>query len=76
MFDKISLKSMCQYEKLTNKNAMELFGKENKSATDLRDIVFLIKHTKDNTVTFDKIENMSTDEFQEAIKSISEEAKQ
>lgn len=75
MFDKISLKSMCQYEKLSNKNAMELFSKENKSATDLRDIVFLIKHTKDNTVTFDKIENMSTDEFQEAIKSISEEVK-
>jgi len=75
MFDKISLKSMCTYEKLSNKNAMELFSKENKSATDLRDIVFLIKHTKDNTVTFDKIENMSTDEFQEAIKSISEEVK-
>lgn len=75
MFDKISLKSMCQYEKLTNKNAMELFGKENKSATDLRDIVFLIKYTKDNTVNFDKIENMSNEEFQEAIKSISEEVK-
>ena len=75
MFDKISLKSMCQYEKLTNKNAMELFSKENKSATDLRDIVFLIKYTKDNTINFDKIESMSNEEFQAAIQSISEETK-
>lgn len=73
MFNKISLKSMCAYEKQTGKNAMELFSKENKSATDLRDIVYLIKYSKDNTVTFDKVENMSSDEFQETIKSISEE---
>jgi hypothetical protein len=72
MFDKISLKAMCKYEKDTGKNAMELFSKENKTATDLRDIVFLIKYTKDNSITFDTIENMSTDEFQNAIKVISE----
>jgi hypothetical protein len=70
MFDKISLKAMCKYEKDTGKNAMELFQKENKSATDLRDIVFLIKYTKDNTINFEKIENMSTEEFQDAVKSI------
>lgn len=75
MFDKISLKAMCKYEKDTGKNAMELFSKESKSATDMRDIVYLIKYTKDNTVTFDKIENMSTDEFQQAMNSISEEVK-
>lgn len=72
MFDKISLKSMCAYEKQTGKNAMELFSKENKSATDLRDIVFLIKYTKDNTVTFDTIEGMSTEDFQSAVKSITD----
>jgi hypothetical protein len=71
MFDKISLKSMCQYEKITGKNAMELFGKENKSATDLRDLVFLIKYTKDQTTTLDAVENLSTEDFQSAIKSIS-----
>lgn len=72
MFDKISLKAMCHYEKLTGKNSMELFQKENKSATDLRDLVFLIKYTKDNTTTFDTIENMSSDEFQAAMKSVGE----
>jgi len=75
MFDKISLKSMCNYEKITGKNAMELFGKENKSATDLRDLVFLIKYTKDQSVTFDAIENLSSDDFQNAIKSMSEDNK-
>jgi hypothetical protein len=75
MFDKISLKAMCNYEKVTGKNAMELFGKENKSATDLRDLVFLIKYTKDQSVTFDVIENLSGDDFQNAIKSISEDTK-
>jgi len=75
MFDKISLKSMCNYEKVTGKNAMELFGKENKSATDLRDLVFLIKYTKDQSVTFDVIENLSGDDFQNAIKSMSEDNK-
>lgn len=69
MFDKISLKSMVSYEKATGNNAMALFSKENKSATDLRDLVYLIKYTKDNTVTLESIENLSTEEFQEAIKS-------
>jgi len=75
MFDKISLKSMCNYENVTGKNAMELFSKENKSATDLRDLVFLIKYTKDQSVTFDAIENLSGDDFQNAIKSMSEDTK-
>jgi hypothetical protein len=75
MFDKISLKAMCKYEKDTGKNAMELFGKENKSATDLRDLVFLIKYTKDQSITFDAIENLSSDEFQNSIKSVSEDTK-
>lgn len=76
MFDKISLKAMCSYEKLTGKNAMELFGKENKSATDLRDLVYMIKYTKDQSVTFDVIENLSGDDFQNAIKSMSEDKKE
>lgn len=75
MFDKISLKAMCSYEKLTSKNAMELFSKENKSATDLRDLVYMIKYTKDQTVTFDTIENLSTEDFQNTITSITEEKK-
>lgn len=75
MFDKISLKSMCKYEKETGRNAMSLFSKEDKSATDLRDMVYLIKYTKDNSVTFDTIENMTTDDFTNAIKTFSEEQK-
>ena len=60
-----------KYEKENGKNAMELFGKENKSATDLRDLVWLIKYTKDQSITMENVENMSTEEFQAAIKSIS-----
>jgi hypothetical protein len=71
MFDKISLKAMCKYEKETGKNSMELFSKDNKSATDLRDLVWLIKYTKDQTVTLEAVENMSSEDFQTAIKSIS-----
>jgi hypothetical protein len=64
---------MCKYEKETGKNAMELFSKENKSATDLRDMVYLIIFTKDTTITFDTVENLSTDDFAAAIKSMSED---
>ena len=73
MFDKVSLKSMIKYETLTGKNALELFSKEKKSATDLRDLVFIIKYTKDQTVTFETVENYSTEEFQAAIASVSED---
>ena len=73
MFDKISLKAMCSYEKQTGKNAMELFSKENKTATDMRDLVYLIKYTKDTTVTIDAVENLSTDDFTAALKSITED---
>lgn len=75
MFDFISLKAMCKYEKDTGKNAMELFSKENKSATDLRDLVFLIKYTKDTSITFDAVENLSSEDFQAAIQSIGAEKK-
>lgn len=75
MFDKISLKSMCHYEKLTGKNAMELFGKESKSATDLRDMVFMIKYTKDSSTTFDTVENMNTEEFSSILNSVGDESK-
>jgi hypothetical protein len=72
MFDKISLKAMCHYEKLTGKNAMELFQKENKSATDLRDLVFVLKYTKDNTATLESIENLTSEEFSSILTSVSE----
>ncbi len=52
---------------------MELFQKEGKSATDLRDIVFLLKYTKDTTATFDTIENMSAEEFQATLSTIGDE---
>ena len=74
MFDRISLKSMCHYEKLTGKNAMELFQKENKSATDLRDLAFVLKYTKDNTATLESIENMSSTEFSQLLESFSKES--
>lgn len=72
MFDKISLKAMVHYEKLTGKNAMELFQKENKSATDLRDLVFVLKYTKDNTATLESIENLTSEEFSSILTSVSE----
>ena len=76
MFDKISLKAMCSYEKLTGKNAMELFSQESKSATDLAWLAWMIAHTKDNTMTFEKIENLSGEEFTKIISSISEDKKE
>lgn len=75
MFDKISLKAMCHYEKISGKNAMELFQKESKTATDLRDLVFIIKYTKDNTATLDSIENLSTEEFSAVLASINPDNK-
>jgi hypothetical protein len=66
---------MCHYEKVTGKNAMELFQKEGKSATDLRDLVFLIKYTKDQTTTFDTVENLSSETFQAELNIFSEEPK-
>ena len=75
MLDKVSLKAMVKYETLTGKNAIELFSKEGKSATDLRDLVFIIKYSKDQTVTFDTVENYSTEEFQAAIGTITEDKK-
>ena len=64
---------MCKYEALTGKNAMELFQKEGKSATDLRDMVFIIKYSTDQTVTLDIVENYSSEEFQSAMDSINKE---
>ena len=73
MFDKISLRALCTFEKNTGKNAMELFAKESKSACDLRDLVWLIMFSKDNKVTFDNVEDLSGAEFEAQLKSISEE---
>jgi hypothetical protein len=70
MFKQISLKAMCKYEALTGKNAMELFQKEGKSASDLRDMVFIIKYTTDQTVTLDIVENYTSEEFQAAMDSV------
>lgn len=76
MFDKISLRAMCQYEKLTGKNAMDLLSKENKSATDLRDLAFLVKATKDKTTTLETIEDMSSEDFEALMKSLNDLPKQ
>ena len=72
MFDKISLASMCAYERITKNNAMTLFSTENKSASDLRDLAFLIKRTKDKTCTLESIEELSSEEFNALLSSISE----
>ena len=76
MFDKISLKTMVAYERQTKNNAMELFSQESKSATDLAWLAWMIAHTKDNTTTFEKIENLSGEEFTKIISSISEDKKE
>lgn len=76
MFDKISLKTMVAYERQTKNNAMELFAQSSKSATDLAWLAWMIAHTKDNTMTFEKIENLSGEEFSKIISSISEDKKE
>lgn len=74
MIDNISIKSLTQYERITKGNAFELFRKEDKTATDLCWILWMVKHTKDNTVTFEQIENLSAEEFSKAMTSINDQA--
>jgi hypothetical protein len=76
MFDKISLKTLVAYERQTKNNAMELLAQSSKSATDLAWLAWMIAHTKDNTMTFEKIENLSTEEFTKIISSVSEDKKE
>jgi hypothetical protein len=52
---------------------MELFAKEKKSATDLRDLAFLLRYTTDHTTTFEVIENLGSDEFTKLLGSASVE---
>lgn len=59
----VSLKAMVSYEHLTKNNALELFAKENRSATDLVWIGYMIAYTNDNNATFEQVANMSTEEF-------------
>ena len=70
MFEKISLKAMCAYEKETGNNAMALFAKETKSATDFRDMAYLVKKTSEPTTTLQSIEDISTEDFNKLITSI------
>jgi|GEM_PF-6892938 len=63
-FSKISLKAFCQYEKLTDRNSMDLFKGDNHSMTDLRDIIFLIMYTKDDKTTFETVEGLSSRDFE------------
>ena len=65
---------MVMYEKLTKNNALALFQKQEKSATDLRDIVFILKYNTDNNTTLESIDNMSSDEFQEILLSLNKDA--
>lgn len=74
IFSRISLKAFCAYEKLTGKNSMELFQKQSKSMTDLRDMVFLVLYTKDPATTFDTVENLSSEEFNKVIEGFKPDA--
>ena len=66
MIDKVKLGVLCDWEKKNNKSALELFNKESKSFTDLRDILWLLMVSEDPSVTPTKIEAMTMKEFQEA----------
>ena len=60
--DKVSLRAMCAYEKLTGRNALQtLQSGENMSATDLLGMLFMIAYTKDQTTTLEKIESLDQD---------------
>ena len=63
MTDNISIRAMVSYEKQTKGNALELIAKENKTFTDLVWIAYLVAYTKDQTTTFEKIENLNSAEF-------------
>ena len=73
MIDNISIKAMTQYEKQTKGNAFELFRKEDKTATDLVWILWMVRYSKDNTVTFESVENLSAEEFAKAVASMNEQ---
>jgi hypothetical protein len=73
MLDNISIKAMTSYERATKGNAFDLFKKEDKTATDLVWLLYMVKYSKDNTVTFEAIENLSAEQFAKEIASLNEQ---
>lgn len=66
--DKISMRAMATYEKQTGKNAFETLSKgEATSATDLIGMIFMYLYTTDNTVTLEKVENMTQSEIKSVV---------
>jgi hypothetical protein len=66
MIDKIRIGVMCDWEKKTGKNALELFNKPNKSFTDNRDLVYLFMSNDNPAITIETIDKMTMAEFNTA----------
>lgn len=74
MIDKLTIKTLCYYEKLTGNNSIE-FGKKfspkedgtppTLSMTDLRDLVFLLEYQNDKNFSFSKLDDLSVNEMLE-----------
>ena len=65
---KTTLKAMVAYEKLTGKNAFELIRKENKTATEYRDYIFLVLSSLNADTTLEQVENLSDEQLKEVFK--------
>lgn len=74
MNDQISIKAMTEYEKQTGGNALKLLGNADQSVTELCWKVWMLLYTKDQTTTFEKVTNLSADEFAKVVAQFSEEA--
>lgn len=73
--DKVSLRAMCAYEKLTGRNALQTLQVGDKmSATDLMGLLFMVAYTKDQTTTMDKIEALDQTEISKLMAELTNAA--
>lgn len=70
--NKVSLRAMCAYEKLTGRNAIKTLEIGDKiTATDLIGILFMAMYTTDKNVTLEQIEEMDQDQITKMIADLS-----
>lgn len=70
--NKVSLRAMSAYEKLTGRNAIKTLEVGDKiTATDLIGILFMAMYTTDKNVTLEQVEEMDQDQITKMIADLS-----
>ena len=73
--NRVSLRAMCAYEKLTGRNAIKTLEiGESITATDLIGILYMASYTKDPSVTMESIESLDQDKITELIAELNKDA--